>query len=201
MTNNFETEKKNNKFIRTAWWTMFIAVIALFIVFISRPFVKSALVNFMYQTIFSKNTVLNEKFLREYQVFFLLLPILAVLAFCISAFVLSMLLKKYKKADWIFAGICLTGVICAVIIPNVSTFNRAHNATYEVQEMVVKDRFVKGFRSRSAWVKLSNGDEARVHFSQYEKLSAGDKVYVVYFEDFQGQTPVVFTKDKYSLPG
>ena len=38
-------------------------------------------------------------------------------------------------------------------------------------------------------------------YAYAEKLSAGDKVYVVYFEDFQGQTPVVFTKDKYSLPG
>ena len=201
MTNNFETEKKNNKFIRIAWWALFIAAVVMFIVLMSGTFIKSSLVDFLYQTVFSKNTVLDEKFLREYQVFFLLLPILAVLAFCILAFVLSMLLKKYKKADWIFAGVCLIGVICAVIIPNISTFNRARNATYEVQEMVVEDRFVKGFRSRSAWVKLSNGDEARVHFSQYEKLSAGDKVYVVYFEDFQGQTPVVFTKDKYSLPG
>lgn len=78
--------------------------------------------------------------------FFLSVPILAIFGFCILVFLVSLIFKKYKKADWIFAAVCLVGVICAVIIPNISTFNRAQNATYE------------------------------------------------------GQTPVVFTKDKYSLP-
>lgn len=122
------------------------------------------------------------------------------ICFCILVFAVSLIIKKYKKADWIFAIVCLIAVMCAVIIPNVPTFKRAQSATYEVNEMVVEERFIKnGFRNHSVWVKLSDGTEVRVYGTQYEKISAGDTVYVVYFEDYHGQTPVVFTKDKYSL--
>ena len=138
--------KTDNKLVRTVWWILFIAFVSLFIVVIFRPVLKDYLVNFIYQTIFSQNTVLDDVFLRQYQMFFLSVPILAIFGFCILVFLVSLIFKKYKKADWIFAAVCLVGVICAVIIPNISTFNRAQNATYE------------------------------------------------------GQTPVVFTKDKYSLP-
>ncbi len=31
-------------------------------------------------------------------------------------------------------------------------------------------------------------------------IGIGDTVYIVFFEDFDGKTPVVFTKDKYTLP-
>ncbi len=190
----------NKNLVRTVWWILFIAVIVLFIIFISRPFLKSSLVNYIYQIVFSQNTDINEAFLHQYQICFLLVPILAVFAFCILVFAVSLIIKKYKKADWIFAIVCLTAVMCALIIPNVPTFKRAQSATYEVHEMVVEERFVKnGFRNHSAWVKLSDGTEVRVYGTQYEKISAGDTVYVVYFEDYQGQTPVVFTKDKYTL--
>ena len=112
-----------------------------------------------------------------------------------------MLFKKYKKADWIFAIVCLIVVMGAVIIPNVPTFNRANRATCEVYEMVVEDRYIKnGFRNHSSWLKLSDGSEVRVYFTQYEKISIGDNVYVAFLEDFDGKMPVVFTKDKYTLP-
>ena len=197
MTNKL---KRDNKLVRTIWWLLFIAVIVLFAAVITGPFLKNTLVNFIYQTVFSQNTVLDEAFLHQYQIFFLSVPILAIFGFCILVFAVSLIFKKYKKADWIFALICLIVIICAVTIPNISTFNRAQNATYGVNELVVEDRFVKrGIKSSTYWLKLSDGSEVRV-YSQYEKISVGDTVYVVYFEDYQGQTPVVFTKDKYSLP-
>ncbi len=180
---------------------LFIAIIIAFIVIISRPVLKLSLINSIYQMIFGQNTVLNDAFLHRYQMFFLCIPVLTVFIFSIVVLAVSMIFKKYKKADWIFAITCLIVVMVAVIIPTVPIFNRANRADHEVHEMIVEDRFVKnGFRNHSSWLKLSDASEVRVNFIQYEKISAGDAVYVVYFEDYEGKTPVVFTKDKYTLP-
>lgn len=200
MINKLKTDN-NSKLVRIIWWILFIAIIVSFIVIISRPFLKLSLVNFIYQILLGKNSILNEDFLHQYQMFFLCVPLMMIFIFCILVIAVSMLFKKYKKADWIFAIVCLTVVMGAVIIPNVPTFNRANNATYEVYEMVVEDRYIKnGFRNHSSWLKLSDGSEVRVYFTQYEKISIGDTVYIVFFDDFDGKTPVVFTKDKYTLP-
>lgn len=198
MTNKLKTD---SKLVSTIWWVLFIAVIVLFAAVISGPFLKNSLVSFIYQTLFSKNTVLNEEFLHQYQMFYISIPILLTFLFCILVFAVSLIFKKYKKADWIIAVVCLIVAMSAVIIPIVPTFNRADNAACEVHEMVVEERFIKnGFRNHSSWVKLGDGTEVRVYGTQYERISDGDTVYVVYFEDHTGQTPVVFTKDKYSLP-
>ena len=180
---------------------LFIAIIIIFIFIIYRPFLKLSLISYIFQMIFGKSTILNEDFLHQYQLFFLCVPILMVFIFCVLVFAVSMMFKKYKKADWIFAITCLIVVMGAVIIPTVPTFKRSDSANYEVNEMIVEDRFIKnGFRHHSGWLKLSDGSEVRVHFTQYEKIAIGDTVYIVYFEDYEGKTPVVFTKDKYTLP-
>lgn len=200
MINKLKTDN-NSKLVRIVWWILFIAIIILFIVIISRPFLKLSLIDSIYQMIFGQNTILNEAFLHQYQLFFLCVPILMIFIFCVFVFAVSMIFKKYKKADWIFAIACLIVVMAAAIIPTVPVFNRADRAEHEVYEMVVEDRFIKnGFRNHSSWLKLSDGSEVRVYFTQYEKISVGDTVYVVYFEDYGGKTPVVFTKDKYTLP-
>lgn len=200
MINKLKTNN-NSKLVRIVWWILLIAIIFIFILIIFRPSLKLSLINFIYQVIFGQNTILDDVFLHQYQVFFLCVPILMIFIFCISVIALSMIFKKYKKADWIFAIVCLIAVMGAVIIPTAPVFIRANRANHEVYEMIVEDRFIKnGFRHHSSWLKLSDGSEVRVYFTQYEKISIGDSVYVVYFEDYDGKTPVVFTNDKYTLP-
>ena len=194
------------KTVKSVGWSILIFSITIFgcwIIYATVP------VNYLTEFFSKANSgqiiVLDETFLHQYQFLYFAIPILLIFAVCILCLLVSLMFKKYKKADWIFAIVCIVVVMAAVILSNIPKINRAINATCEVQEVVVEDKFITDnrriHRIPKYWLKLSDGNESSVYYSMYENTGTGDTVYVAYLEDFNGQIPVVFSKENYSIPG
>ena len=202
---NDQTNNKNKTAKTAGWFILIFSVMILGCWIIYATVQENYLDGFISNAQSGQNIVLDETFLHRYQFIYLAIPILLLFAFCILCLLVSLIFKKYKKSDLIFAIVGIVVVMAAIIIANIPTFKRAINASCEVQEQVVADKFITDNGRRHAipkyWLKLSNGNESSVYNSLYENTEIGDTVYVAYLEDYNGQIPIVFSKEKYSLPG
>ena len=113
--------------------------------------------------------------------------------------------KEFKGYGYIISIVIIIGIVIAIILNIKNVYESGLNSNWYLTEDEVIDKYKdvdynsSGRTKTYYYVEVKDGEEVHITKSEYEKLSEGDKVYVLRYED--GSVYDIYSCKEYQYNG